>query len=260
MTGNGWTIPPDGVPIPPLPILQYDRVTALEADNRICDAVEVATAKIWRPKSLAQLLRGDARFIYTSGMLDPYHRWRRDPLSCPPNLMIPDSGQLNLASHVLLYLPKNHPSVDRVLAALGTIGVRTYAYLDGLRHAAPPNVTIETKPLDLPILLPDTRLVIHHGGLGIANWSVAYGKPQAVFAIDLEKGLIGHAISTSRSGVSIPPNSNQRDIVRLLRHGMSLSRRSGMHEYAHQTPKQTIQAIIQSCLDAAKHGVQEAVA
>lgn len=250
MTGNGWTIPPDGAFLPALPIRQYDQAMAMEAEKRICDAVEAASAGNWRPRSLAQLLRGDARFIYTSAVLDPYRYWRRDALSCPPNLTIPDSREQRPASHILLYLPKSHPSIDRALAALGVIGVPTYAFFGGEQPPAPSNVMIQPRPLDLPTLLPFARLVVHHGGLGTANWSLAYGKPQAVLATDLEKFLIGRAVASSRLGISIPPSSEWKDMIGPLQRALDIHSHQRLNGLVHKSPNQTVRAILQSCHDA----------
>jgi len=254
MTGNGWTIPPDGSPIPALPLRSYDRVAAEQAENRICDAVSAASGGNWLSGTLAQLLRGDARFIYTSAALDPYRHQRQDELSCPPNLVIPPSHNESSAAHILLYLPQNHPSIDRVLEAVGTIGMRTFAFLGGLQRPSPPNVTIQPLPLDLPAMLPAARLVIHHGGLGIANWSLAYRKPQAIVAIDLEKILIAHAITSSGSGLSVHPNATGADMIGSFRRAVHLNPLRISSGFANETPEQSIEAIVRSCYEARVRG------
>jgi len=245
MTGNGWTIPPDGTPIPALPLRQYDAAIAREAERRICEAVEAVSGAKWRPNSFAQLLRGDACFIYTSSVLDPYRDWRRDELSCPPNLVIPDGWKRNSASHILLYLPRNHPSINRVLAAVGATGIKTYAYLGGSQPVSPPNVIIQPQPLDLPAMLPNAQLVVHHGGLGMANWCLAARKPQAVVPTDLEKSLIAHAIATSKSGVIISPNTS--NMVGSIMRAKALPATVAEANFAHKTARETIQAIMQKC-------------
>lgn len=249
MTGNGWTIPPDGSPIPPLPIQPYAPGAAAGAEARICDVMEQATN--WRPDRFARLLRGDTSFIFTSALLDPYRAARREPVCWPPNLIIPQRRKKSSAGHVMTYLPGRHPAIVSVVEALGLLGIEAHAHLGGLVPEAPANVKVEPKPLDLASLLPDARCVIHHGGLGTASWCLAYRIPQVIIPLDLEKSLIAHAVEASGSGIVLPLEASQDEIAAAIGRAMQLTPSGlGPSAFSNAGPDATVQAILNAC-DAA---------
>lgn len=247
MTGNGWTIPPDGSPLPPLPIRPYHAAAARDAEDRICSAIEEASDGRWRPARFASLLRGDTNFVYTSALLDPYRDARRDALSWPPNLVIPERREPIKTAHAVLYLPKHHVAIDGVLAALGIVGIETHAYLGGLKPVAPQNVIVGAQPIDLAAMLPGARFMLHHGGLGVANWCMAYQVPQVIIPTDLEKSLIAHAIVANRSGVHVSPSAGCVDIEMALLQATNLRVAATSNGFAHSDPEQTINAIVDCC-------------
>lgn len=150
----------------------------------------------------------------------------------------------------MVYLPKHHAAIDRVLAALGIVGIETHAYFGGHRPASPQNVTVNAQPIDFAAMLPGARLVIHHGGLGVANWCMAYRTPQAVIPIDLEKSLIAHAVESGEAGISVPLGASSADMAIFLRKVMNLTPPLLWNGLTHTSPDQTTRAIVDSCREA----------
>lgn len=246
MTGNGWSIPPRGRSTALLPIAIADERAAANAEQRILEAAANSSGAHWRPNDLSVLLRGDVRFIYTASLLDPYFQSRHDALSCPPNLKIfRSSGQVGPG---LVYLPGYDAVIERVLEALAIDGRPVSAYLGGQQPRASDNVTVLAEPIDFATQLADARFFLHHGGLGVANWCLAHRIPQTVIPRDLEKALIGQALSAKRAGIYVPYGSTNGTIA------SAISRTSTLHppssflaNMAHTNADQTIGAIVSAC-------------
>jgi len=201
--GNGWTIPPEMDPLPPLLREHYGQASAIAAEQRICKAFTLASGK--RIESAAGTLRGEANFVCTAPPLDPYADYRSDTLYWPPEVEIPPrAGQRS--GPALIYLPKGHPAIDAVLAAVAVCGDQAQGYFGGSAKTGPPSVSVASHPLDFAALMPQAPYIIHHGGLGTANYALALGVPQLVLPTDLEKMLIGRGVERVSAGLTARPD------------------------------------------------------
>ena len=86
-----------------------------------------------------------------------------------------------------------------------------------------PTVRIHRKPADLEEVLPNTSLLIHHGGLGTAYAGLLAGVPQLVLPSNLEHsitaaGLEQFGVAKSRPAKAVA--AELRDLIlSLLRNG-----------------------------------------
>ena len=92
------------------------------------------------------------------------------------------------------YLPANHPALPPVITALNDLKLPSEIYVPGVAAQAlakrcNPTVRIHGKPADLAHVLPNTSLLIHHGGLGTAYAGLLAGVPQLVLPLNLEHGI-----------------------------------------------------------------------
>lgn len=140
-----------------------------------------------------QAVLGDESLVLTYNLIDPYRSVRATravgPLWVPPPpLSLPASPSC------FVYLPGEHPAIRALAAGLlsasipGTLFVPNASpqLLDLLR-ATP--LKVVTQPVDLDEVLPATSVVLHHGGAGITQRCLAWGRPQLVAPIWLEQAL-----------------------------------------------------------------------
>lgn len=195
--GNGWTIPPALVPLPPLIEGAFNAESVCSAEGAICGAFQIASGH--HVENFASTLRGETNFVFTLPALDPYAAYRTDTLYFPPELSILE-GADQRTGHALIYLPKGHPSIEAVLSVFPHRDVHARAYIGSPPKTERSDVSISSQPLDFSTVLPQAPFIIHHGGLGTANFALALGVPQVILPTDLEKMLIGRGVVKAGAG------------------------------------------------------------
>ena len=189
--GNGYTIPPSDMPLPPLlpwkhevPEASRQNETAiLKAVNIVCRANRLEPVV-----HLANLFRGQSTFVCTLPELDPYRGRRTDTYWSPPNIPTFDDIQSLHArptKRILVYLPGNHPQLRNIFEAAEKLDLAGSAYLPAIAHDLKSSLgshklAIHGSPVSLSDQLPRVRLVVHHGGLATAHAALKSGTPQIV--------------------------------------------------------------------------------
>jgi rhamnosyltransferase subunit B len=232
VVGNGYTVPPRGQLLPP--IRQGD--TSVPAVSRANEGRLLAAVNLVRAQARAEsidffsdLFSGEQTFVCTLSEFDPYRRFRCGPTLWPFN--IPDVSPGPLPSQrtgppIFVYLPANNPALPPVITALNDLKIPSEIYVSGMTARAlakrcSPSVRIHGKPADLAHVLPNTSLLIHHGGLGTAYAGLLAGVPQLVLPLNLEHGITAagleqFGVAKSQNARAAAGATDMRDLVSSL--------------------------------------------
>ena len=232
VVGNGYTVPPRGQLLPP--IRQGEtRVSALSRANegRLLAAVNVVRAQL-RGEAIdffSDLFSGEHTFVCTLPEFDPYRRFRCGPTLWPfniPDVPLGPPAVQRGGPPIFVYLPANHPALAAVISALNDLKVPSGIYVSGmtaqvLAKRCRQTVRIHGKPADLAHVLPNTSLLIHHGGLGTAYAGLLAGVPQLVLPFNLEHsitaaGLEHFGVAKSRTARAAAVATDMRDLISSL--------------------------------------------
>ena len=200
VVGNGYTVPPPGQLLPPIRPRET-RVSARSRANegRLLAAVNVVRAQL-RGEAIdffSDLFSGEHTFVCTLPEFDPYGRFRCGPTLWPfniPDIPLGPPVMQRVGPPIFVYLPANHPALAAVISALNDLKVSSEIYVSGMTAQAlakrcRQTVRIHGKPADLAHVLPNTSLLIHHGGLGTAYAGLLAGVPQLVLPFNLEHSI-----------------------------------------------------------------------
>ena len=207
IVGNGYCVPPAEMSCFPL---LHHIVPPVWREHFLLDTTNsvLADLHLQSLQRLPQLFSGDAVWVHTFPLLDPYARWRTRPAQGPAMRGLP-KPPANTASEILVYL-SSWPGMQRpFIDALRPFAARVRLFAPGFSGAdrerlAAWGMRLEATPFHLEEDLASARLVIHLGSEGTATLSVIAGAPQLVCAIDVEKELTGKALTQAGIGKFIP--------------------------------------------------------
>jgi UDP:flavonoid glycosyltransferase YjiC (YdhE family) len=204
VVGNGYTVPPSGRPMPPI----RPWVDAVPARSRSHEGQLFTAANDVRDKRsgpsidfLADLFHGEKTFVCTIPEFDPYARMRVEPPTWPFNVpRPPQEFPSERQTAVFCYLPNAHPAIKEVLAAVSALDLPSEIYIQGgdphvISRQCSRKTRIHMKPADLSVVLPQARILLHHGGLGMAFAGLAAGVPQLITAMGLEHQVTARGLT-----------------------------------------------------------------
>ena len=225
VVGNGYTVPPAGRPLPPLrPWEDVVPPTSRAAEGDLLAAVNRVRSGLSGPgiDHVADLFQGtkgvdprrlepEPTFVCTFSEFDPYGRHRAGPVTSPFNIPAISAGPaatVRKGPAVFVYLTADHPALGSVLSVLNGLDLPVRLYVSGIGPGAlasrcQPHVGILTKPADFARLLPRTRLLIHHAGLGTAYAGLAAGTPQLVLPLNLEHLITARGLAQAGTATVI---------------------------------------------------------
>lgn len=200
--GNGFTLPPpemDSFPI----LHRLSAAVWKEEDLLSIINAALSSLRLRKLERLPQLFAGDARWLQTVPLLDPYHAWRKQPADGPMLERLPEPRRDD-AAEILVYISTD-PRRPGLLQALTPLAARTRIFAPGLPAAerdrlACCGLRIEEKPFRLSEELAAVRLFIHLGSAGVSAETMLAGVPQLVLSVDIEKDLIGDAMQAAGIG------------------------------------------------------------
>ena len=212
--GSGYTVPPAGTPLPGV----NPAARQTPDSSRLREADVLATVNRLRRDmglpdfgSASELFRGDRTFAATFEQLDPYRGLRADltlqPFNIPPLPAGPPVAQ-RTGPHVFCYFDADYPGINPVLTALNNlprpsqIFVRNLNSREVARHCAP-QVGVHQGQADFRALLPQTRLLVHHAGLGTTSAGLLAGVPQLLLPRFLEQDLTMGALAPFNCSVGL---------------------------------------------------------
>jgi len=150
------------------------------------------------PSTLPSLFAGEGEFICAFPEFDPYARFQPRPYagtlggwSAP--LPMPDQPRF------YAYLAADHEGLDSIVQGLVRSGIAGSFDIKGAPEAlrselARRGVTLPERLSPLRETLPQTTVIIHHGGVGMSQHAGSAGRPQLVFPRHLEQLWNGTAL------------------------------------------------------------------
>ena len=220
--GNGYTIPPAGRPLPPIrPWQDALEPFSLEHEQRLLDTVNGVLGRRGDPPidHFADCLSGDRTFVFSIPLVDPYAA-HRDTAQLPPfNLpqgIRPLPAEARRARGLFFYMPRTHPELDRVIAAIRKSGVDCEAHIGDLpasqvQRLSGPRLRVHGEPQPFDRVMPEARGVVHHGGLSTAVAAVLAGTPQLILPWNLEHLVTARRIETLGAAAVASPGSEWPD-------------------------------------------------
>jgi hypothetical protein len=202
MTGSGFTLPPHDTPEFP-PLHEFHAPVHREGDTLAEINVALGKQGLSALDRLPQLFSGDEYLVHTLPLLDPYARYRRTPADGPLLDRAPRARETN-ARDVFVYLSEGVAVRNDVVSALRPIAgcLRIHAPAlaeDAQADLARRGARIEAQRVDVASLLPQCRLVVHLGGIGLTAEALLAGVPQFALVMHVEQHLTGLALE--RAGI-----------------------------------------------------------
>ena len=215
VVGNGYTTPPRGRQMPPIRPWRDD-IEAFSAkhESDILDNTNaVLEARGDAPlEHLADMFHGDRTFVFTLPMVDPYARYRTIPTLPPFNLPrdIPQTPwEERRSKSVFLYMPRSHPRAQDAIETLGKLDVAADGYVSDLPASAAAqyssaSLKLHATPRNFEEVIPNARLVIHHGGLSTAVACILAGTPQLILPWNLEHLVTARGVAAAGCAMVLP--------------------------------------------------------
>jgi hypothetical protein len=201
--GNGYTLPP--YEMKRFPLLHRISPPAWNEDATLATVNAAAGTFALKPLDhLPQLFSGDFCLVQTFPLLDPYDTQRTSALEGPMFEQPPLPRAVESQS-IFVYLSAGGTRQPSIFDALAPFAQRLRLYApqwpeERLGRLAAAGAKVETQPRPLSTILASSRLVIHHGGSGVAAEALAAGVPQLVISTHIEQELNGEALE--RAGVA----------------------------------------------------------
>lgn len=196
--GTGFTVPvvgPGGFPV------FSDAPALLPVDNvRACIAGTLSRLGAPCPAEPLAAAVGPHSWVTTFAEIDPYRRLRAVPAQGPLRAL-PPPAPLPATPRCMVYLPTEHPGLERLLQGMANLGLPGDIYIRGgtgrtLELAAGTGLAVSTEPLDLTQVLPRCSVVLHHGGAGMTQDCLAWGRPQVLAPPFVEQRLTAEALQS----------------------------------------------------------------
>jgi len=211
------------------------------------------------PKLAIRALQGEKIFPAVFAEIDPY-RETREPPACGPLWPLPAVvPSLPESPMCLVYLPADHPDLEKLIKGLEGLSMSGMVYvrnasahvLDQLRNTS---LQVSTTPVELDAVLPCVSVVLHHGGAGMTQRCLAYGRPQVIAPIHLEQVLtctalqemgvaikLGGIFSAEQSGAALEQAVNVLRLAQLAQHHA--------HLLQQRYPRGSLDLVVKACLD-----------
>ena len=201
--GFGFIVPPtEGETFPPL----LPGKPPFAAAERLLDVIQSVQRARARPipETLTKTFADAEPFLTVLPELDHYAHVRREGHLGPLVELLPPQPWPE-PPRFFAYLKATNPATAVILGALARSGFSGQAYVLGAQpeeraRLAKPGVDILDTPPPLNQVLPWARVVVHHGGINMAQQALAAGRPQLVFPEHLEALLT--AVQLHRLGVA----------------------------------------------------------
>lgn len=157
------------------------------------------------PSQPLRAVMGDRGMVTTFAEIDPYRPARRTP-AVGPVWPVPAAAALPAAPRCLVYLPADHPALEKIARGLRGLSMPGDVYVRG----ASPRVrawfeeaglVVAERPLALAEVLPGATVVLHHGGAGITQHCLAWGRPQVVAPAFLEQQITAEVLRRANLAV-----------------------------------------------------------
>ena len=230
--GNGFTIPPR---MSPLPV--FEDASSPGEGSRAAEAAVLSCFNAVRADHgllplgcLADALQGDATFVASYPFFDPYQALRETTPLQPFNLPLIAAGPSipeRAGPDIFAYLDGAYSGINLVLDTLNRMDRRVELFIRHAEHAdvvrnCAPHVSAYSAPADFARVLPQARLLVHHGGPATGVGGLLAGVPQLLMPRHTEQLLNARGLATLGTSVGIGFRAHadaeglQRLMLRLL--------------------------------------------
>jgi rhamnosyltransferase subunit B len=263
MVGNGYTIPPPGRALPPIRPWQAKLEDfSIEHEQKLLEAINgVLSRRGDGPLDfLADALNGDETCVFSVPLVDPYAAYRAAPQLPPFNLptgMHPLPIERRRRKSVFFYMPRGQPELGKAIDAVKAASVDCEAYISDLgrdraQALAGPGFKIHGQPQPFDRVIPEARLIIHHGGLSTAIAAVQAGTPQLIFPWNLEHLVTAKQVETLGGSVIAEADWSARkisDAVKKMVQDKPLAIRAGkaVDKVQLGAPEEALKYVITRC-------------
>lgn len=204
--GNAFCTPPGGMDVFPSlagEAAASDEAQTLESVNAGLRRIGVAPLE-----ALPRLFDADRHLVESFAELDPYARWRSEPLLAPP---VPSGPLAGAGDELFVYMPETVGPDAPLWAGLEQARLPVRLFVPKLsdearRQLASLGFAVESAPLPFARIAAGSRMLIHHGGHGSTVSALLAGLPQVVCHYDLEKALNAAAVTRIAVGGHVPLN------------------------------------------------------
>ncbi|RZA36462.1 MAG: hypothetical protein EOP92_05270 [Lysobacteraceae bacterium] len=229
--GPGFTMPPAGVPLPPLRTWEAPQPARLRAaEARLLDSANRVLAMFDTDQSSAplvhgaELLLGDHPLLCTWPELDHVGRRGGGPW-LGPNLPPPGghapAWPAGEGRRVFAYLRRGVPESSDVLGALVRQGCRVLCYMPDVAAGAPapvesPQLAYAPGPVSLPEALAGCELVVSHAGEALSAQALLAGRPLLMLPQSAESFLMARRVARLGAGINAMAQPRPRDWEAML--------------------------------------------
>lgn len=159
------------------------------------------------PERLPRLFEGKARFVIALPELDPWHRLRSVP-AIGPIPAPPAPAEREPVEDYFAYLSDSFRFTERVLEGLAASGCTGSVYLrDASRERRDEwrrrGLVMWDGPQDVVRMAGRAAVIVHHGGVGMAEQVLGLGRPQLLVPRHFEQFRNADAIGRLGCGVSL---------------------------------------------------------
>lgn len=227
VSGNGFYVPPNCMPMPPLRYwLSCDRKALASNEQRVVTVVNQVLAghQTGPVRSVAELYATADRFLLTFAELDHcFERPAAEYFGSYPSPGFGAAPQWPLGAGPCLFAYLD-PQVlfDELLDAFKLTGARVCLYAPGCdervraRCGELQNLVLMQMPVDLAAAAATCDAALTNANINTMTGFLLQGKPQLVVPYTLEKYLVGRRLELLGAGLSAP-RGNPGDIAAKLR-------------------------------------------
>jgi len=270
-----FAVPP---PLTPLPPFRFDRPPPPEqtaaADARVLANVNHALAAVGATPlaALHEQFQSDEDFLLTFPELDAYGN-RPTARYWGPRYR-DDAGvsahwPAGRGARVLVYLKKELPQLDALIALMAASPCRVIAYIPGLeperaRRLQGPLRVVSEKPVRYGSLLAECDLFVSQAG-SAATGTVLAGVPQLMFPVHYEQFLSAVRIAQLGAGIALLPAATTQEVAKAwelmtTQPGYRVAARAYAKRYPTYSPAEQQKRIVQRIEDILRAPPQAAAA
>jgi len=262
VVGEGFGVPPtDG---PTFPLLIPGRALLVPEERLLAVVQEVQRRRgLPAPDTLPGLLTTGRCFLTCLPELDPYQGLRRGPYLGPVGKVLGPPLPPPAQAAFFAYLRAGNSCAEQIVAGLARSGCPGTVYLRGAtpelrERVRQRGVEVLDTPAVLDQVLPRTAVVVHHGGLGLAEIALAAGRPQLLFPEHLEQVLTAQLLDRLEVGRYLVGRLSGETVTQTLDRLLAGAPYTAAAQAAacivrERGPCDSLRGIVECCLSLARH-------
>lgn len=149
--------------------------------------------------ALPAIFRADRALAQVFRELDPYRPWRDEDDYSSPHISVLAPIVDGRGEELFVYLNGQRSSLEGLLGGAVDSGLKVRLHDPRMAEAdiailERAGITFERRPVPFARIAERSRLVVSHGGLGMASATLCAGLPHIVLPFDIEKRMTGASL------------------------------------------------------------------